>query len=127
MNKKIIKGTFVLMLLVVSALVIQSCKKDSVPKKSTPVEPAGGCADTIKFSTVIGPMINTNCASCHGQGAGTLPLLDGHATISANAANILSAIKGDPGFQQMPQGGPFFDQTKIDQFSCWMVQGKLNN
>ncbi|MEY3426556.1 MAG: hypothetical protein RL679_1914 [Bacteroidota bacterium] len=99
--------------------VITSCTKEKVPTSNTVI-----CTDTILFSTQIAPMIQNNCISCHAIG-GSLPILTNHAEISANASSILSTMNGSP--QLMPLNGPALNDTLIQQFSCWISQGKANN
>ena len=100
-------------------VVISSCTKEKVPISNTVT-----CTDTILFSTQIEPMIQNNCISCHAVG-GSFPTLTNHAEISANASVILSTMKGSP--QLMPLNGPALNDTLIQQFSCWISQGKANN
>lgn len=99
--------------------VFSSCTKEKVPTSNTVI-----CTDTILFSTQIEPMIQINCIGCHSIN-GSLPTLTNHAEISANASVILSTMKGSP--QLMPLNGPALNDTLIQQFSCWINQGKANN
>ncbi len=120
--KKTLPFLFVFLSFAVFSLFLpSSCTAAKVP-------PSFGdttCPDTISFAQKIGPMIQDNCASCHGSGAGTSPTLSNHAEISANADAILNSMKGIP--QLMPQGGPALADSLIQQFSCWIKQGKMNN
>lgn len=97
-----------------------SCTKTQAP---APIISAD-CPDTIKFSTQILPVMTDYCFACHN--AGTSPALSDHSTIAANADVILKALKGD-GAQLMPDGGPALHDSIIQQFSCWIQQGKKNN
>lgn len=101
-------------------VVLNSCAKEKVPTVDTVPE----CADTIDYSAQIAPMIQTNCLGCHDVG-GSLPTLTNYDEISTNATAILSTLNGTP--QLMPQGGPALSDTLIQQFTCWISQGKLNN
>lgn len=100
-------------------VVFSSCTKEKVPTSNTVI-----CTDTIYFSTQIEPLIQTNCIGCHNTG-GSLPILTNYTEISANAAGILSTMNGSP--QLMPLNGPALNDTLIQQFSCWINQGKANN
>ena len=100
-------------------LVLSSCTKEKVPSSNTVI-----CLDTIYFSSQINPMIQNNCISCHSTN-GSFPTLTNHAEISANASVILSTMNGSP--QLMPLNGPALNDTLIQQFSCWVNQGKANN
>jgi len=114
MKKNIITLTFALLVLV----LIGSCRKDKV-------DTACVSNTTIHFATQIKPMLDNNCTSCHGAG-GTPPNLTSHANVAANAGVILNSLTGT-GVQLMPQGGPALNDTLINQFSCWISQGKQNN
>lgn len=106
---------------VLSLVSASSCTKAKAPVNMGPVT----CSDTISFSQQIAPMIQANCSSCHGSGAGTSPVLSNHAEISSAAQDILGTLHGTP--QLMPQGGPALADSLIQQFDCWMQQGKMNN
>lgn len=93
--------------------------------KTPPALPGVTCNSTISFSAQIAPMIEENCAVCHGVGAGTSPVLSNHAEISANAEAIIQALRGTP--QLMPQGGPALPDSLIQQFQCWLQQGRMQN
>ena len=104
------------------ALVLPSaCTKEKAP---VPL-PQIVCTSTISFSQQIAPMIDANCASCHGAGAGTSPVLSNYAEISQNAEAIVNALHGTP--ELMPQGGPALPDSLIQQFQCWLQQGKMEN
>lgn len=75
--------------------------------------------DTISFNAQIVPVFYNNCVKCH-EG------LSDYNTIMQNAGHILKALKGD-GAVQMPEGSDPLHDTLIQQFSCWIAQGKLNN
>lgn len=111
------------MLLIVPFFVFNSCTKKKVEEPF--VDP--NCSDTISFVTQIAPMIQANCVSCHGTGNSTGYTFTNHTNISSNATDMLNAMKGQGGFQLMPQGGPALNDSLIQQFSCWVSQGKLNN
>lgn len=109
------------MVLLSISILSSSCKKDKVP--TTPIDP--NCIDTISFATQILPVMQNNCISCHDVGNGTGYVITNHTNISANATAILNSLNGTP--QLMPQGGPALHDTLIQQFTCWVNQGKLNN
>ncbi|WP_343631071.1 cytochrome c [Fluviicola sp.] len=106
---------------VLALFLPSACTKAKAP---VPL-PEVTCSSTISFSAQIAPMIDANCASCHGAGAGTSPTLSNHAEISANAEAMIQAMRGTP--ELMPQGGPALPDSLIQQFQCWMEQGKLQN
>ena len=98
-------------------LILTSCSKDKVTEI-----PESGCIDTISYSTTILPMISTYCFDCHDN---TSPILTDFSSISSSADKILKSIKGES--KLMPEGGPKLNDSLIDQFSCWILQGKQNN
>lgn len=102
-------------------ITITSCKKDKV----SPGIITADCPDTIRFSNQILPIIQNNCVSCHASGAGGYTLGD-YASVSNNADIILKSMRGD-GVSLMPDGGPALADSLIQQFACWINQGKLNN
>jgi hypothetical protein len=99
-------------------LFFLACKKDKtvdIECKST---------QTISFSQQILPLVVNHCAECHDNDQS--PVLNNHQNISENALKMLSRMKGEGG-ALMPKGGPALNDSLIDQFSCWVVQGKKNN
>ncbi len=102
-----------------------SCNKDKVPS-AVPSD----CPDTIFYSATIEPMIQQNCATsgCHNasSAAGGYNLV-GHGNVSANANEILNVIRHEGSGTPMPLGQPKLNDTIIQQFKCWIDQGKLNN
>lgn len=121
MKKKIPFLLTPLVFIALTWILPSACTKAKAP---IPITEAT-CADTISFSQQITPMIQDNCSSCHGTGAGTSPVLSNHAEIAANAEAILNALHGTP--QLMPQGGPALADSLIQQVDCWIQQGKMNN
>lgn len=107
--------------LVLSLVAASGCTKAKAPANTGTFT----CSDTISFSQQIAPMIQAHCSSCHGSGAGTTPVLSNHAEISNAATDILGTLHGTP--QLMPQGGPALADSLIQQFDCWIQQGKMNN
>jgi hypothetical protein len=103
--------------IVTATSLLFSCKKDKISTV---------CIDTVHYSTQIAPMIATNCLSCHDVGNGTGYTLTNHTNISANASAVLNSLHG-ASVSLMPQGGPALNDSLIQQFTCWISQGKLNN
>lgn len=102
--------------LILILLNTSSCKKDKTPVIDE------NCTDTISFSQQIQPMMDNYCISCHQSQA---PVFTDHTSISANASAILNSLRGTT--QLMPLGGPALDDSLINQFNCWLSQGRLNN
>ena len=114
-----------LVLMAITFSISTSCNKDK-----TPLPVAAECPDTIFFGATVEPMIQQNCATsgCHNvfTAAGGYDL-EGHANISANAIDILNVIKHEGTGTPMPYLLPKLNDTIIQQFKCWIDQGKLNN
>lgn len=104
-----------LIFLLSASIMLFSCKKDKTPEVIV-------CDQDISFASQIKPMMDTYCTSCHQSQA---PILTNHSEISANATAILNSIKGNT--QLMPLGGPALNDSLIQQFNCWIQQGKPNN
>lgn len=102
-------------LLILCSFVLFGCKKDKAPEVIN-------CDQDISFANQIQPMMDTYCVSCHQSQA---PILTNHSDVSANATAILNSIKGNT--QLMPLNGPKLNDSLIEQFNCWIQQGKLNN
>ena len=97
-----------------------ACSKQKVSTLTNP-----NCTDSVYYSTQIKPMMDTYCLSCHGVGNSTAYTITNHSNTSSNATNILKAMRGE--LQLMPQNGPALNDSLIQQFNCWINQGKLNN
>lgn len=115
------KYLFFVLLLVGVGIV--ACTKDKVNPADNPPPISSACPDTISFANDVLPIIQSKCFSCH---SGTSPVIQDYATINNNASIMLKAMRGD-GAQLMPQGGPPLDTAFIQQFNCWIQQGKQNN
>ena len=119
------------------ALLIFSCRKEenkitspvvSNTKKSTDtskVDTSTKILDTINisFALHIEPMFKKYCISCHNAkfSAGKIDLST-YSKISQYADNSLKAIQNG----SMPPSGKLNDSV-INQFSNWILQGKNNN
>jgi hypothetical protein len=119
------KNTFLCMPFLLSALFLISCTKDKAPV-ATPIPT--DCADTISFAHQIGPLLNDYCISCHNPSNPSAGYhFTTHADVSENAMLMLSAIRHESGVSPMPQNMPSIPDSLIQQFSCWVAQGKLDN
>lgn len=101
-----------------------SCTKDNVSQYSD----GTACSDTISFSQKIQPMILQNCATsgCHDASSNQSGFdFSSYAGVAANASQALGTMQGQPVL--MPYGGPALPDSLIQQFQCWINQGKQNN
>ena len=122
MKKLIFIGTIGLL----AFAFVPSCSKDNVVDYID----VQNCQDTVSFSQQIAPMMLNNCATsgCHDAITAESGYdLTTHASVSANSAIILSAIRHDAGTVAMPDGADKLPDSLIQQFSCWIYQGKMNN
>ena len=116
------KINFHIALLGLILFCLQSCRKDKVAVSS--------CTDQIKYSTQIKPVFEQHCIGCHD--ASTQPtLIDAqgnldHTSVANHANHILNSLTGS-GAILMPYGGPALPDSIVNQFSCWITQGKKNN
>lgn len=110
--------------LLVSSTFFLSCDKDKT-QEVVPVDP--NCVDTVFFTT-LEPIIIQTCSTsgCHDATAQGGINLEGHANIAANAADVLSAFRHETPVL-MPIGGPAVDVSVVQDFTCWISQGKLDN
>jgi hypothetical protein len=108
-----------------SALFVAACTKDKAPIAAPiPTE----CTDTISFAHQIGPLLEDYCISCHNpMNPSSGYNFTTHAGVAENANLMLSAIRHDSGVSPMPQNMPALPDSLIQQFSCWVAQGKLDN
>jgi hypothetical protein len=91
--------------------------------KTSFVVPLLDCSDTISFNRDVLPTIIGYCSGCHD--ARQSLSLTNHAEISHHASAILNTLNGVPFL--MPDGGPPLADSLIQQFECWINQGKLDN
>jgi hypothetical protein len=84
----------------------------------------------VNFSSVIFPLIQTNCTGCHsGSAAGGQIQLTNYQTISAIALNgkLYGAVSHSTGYSPMPKGGNMLQSCQIDQVRIWIQNGTLND
>ena len=119
------------------ALLIFSCRKEENKITSPVVNNTNKSTDTsivdtsnkildtlnISFTLHIEPMFKKYCISCHNAkfSAGKIDLST-YSKISQYADNSLKAIQNG----SMPPSGKLNDSV-INQFSNWILQGKNNN
>ncbi|MFN5909758.1 MAG: hypothetical protein ACK45H_00345 [Bacteroidota bacterium] len=117
------KRSFVWFMALSAVYLMQtSCTKEKAGQQVDP-----NCIDTVSFSQTILPLMQTNCTGCHGSGNTTGYTITNHTNISSQANAILNAMRGQGGFQQMPDGLPALPDSMIKKFECWVGQGKQNN
>lgn len=103
-----------------------SCNKDQVA-----IDPVvSDCPDTISFVQTVEPLFQQNCSTsgCHDATSSSAGInLVGYLNINAFAEVSFNAMDHKPGFTAMPFGSPKLADSLIQQFDCWIKQGKQNN
>lgn len=98
-----------------------SCAKDKVPTEFI------SCGDTVSFSQDIQPFVETHCLGCHNAAAAANDvILTNHMRISNEANRMINSMQAS-GMDLMPYGGPPLNDSLIQLFQCWILQGKLDN
>ena len=87
--------------------------------------------NNITFSGTITSILSNNCWSCHSNSTaasfGNNIRLQDYADVVSHNQRTLGAIKHDPGFFPMPQGGAKLNDCIITQYSIWIRKGAPNN
>jgi len=84
---------------------------------------------TVSFSSQIQPLFIQSCATsnCHNTSSSSAGyVLETYAQINSNATILLKSIRHD-GASAMPKFQQKLNDSLIQQFECWISQGKLNN
>jgi uncharacterized membrane protein len=93
-----------------------SCKKDSnSPDNETPSGYTPNCSSAKSFSAQVLPLIQSRCASCHGQ-------YSNYSQIKASAAAIRNSVFNG----SMPKGSTLTNEQK-DIIVCWVDAGAPEN
>ncbi len=120
-----LKITVYTLFLLSTTLILTACRKEKAP--FTPV--SSDCPNTISFQTQIKTLMDNNCSTsgCHDATGQAGYVLTNHSQVSLHANQILKVIRHEAGVENMPQGAPKLADSLIQQFSCWINQGKPNN
>lgn len=85
----------------------------------------------VKYSTVVAPILNTNCNGCHGGNAamGAGIILDNYASTKVYIDNrrLINSILQNGTASNMPKGGGKLDACTIRKINSWINKGALNN
>lgn len=109
-------------LVFVFSVALFSCEKNVEEEVTDPLKEAEetSCDQNISFSQNINPILVANCIECHG--GNQAPNLSTFSGVNANASRVKSAVVS----RRMPQGGSL-SNAEIEQISCWVENGALNN
>jgi hypothetical protein len=132
-------NTFQKIAIVILVITAAGCKDMGTEpmQPDPPVPPAGA---TVSFAQHVVPILQRHgCTSCHG-GSGGLTVSSvsslltggahGAAVVAGQADNstLIKKLLAPPPFgSQMPQGGPFLQDSTITVLRRWINQGALNN
>jgi len=117
MNNFKVKSSFVVVLLYTSLFI--SCKKEST---------TASCSSTISYASDISTLMSQSCTGCHNSSnaAGGYNLTT-YSNVKSNANIILKSMRHTGGVNPMPEGSSKLSSSVVDQFDCWIQQGKKNN
>jgi hypothetical protein len=81
---------------------------------------------TIKYSTLIKPILNSSCAfeGCHDtKTASEGIILDTYAGAKSSFLNGNSLCSVNHDCKKMPQGGDKLDAVTLNTLACWVKDG----
>lgn len=113
---------------IMALFALNSCYYDNVEE----LYPQPPTCDTLNvtFSNDVLPVINTNCAGCHGSSApaGNISLTN-YSEIVASAQNgsLMGTIKHENGWSPMPKNGNTLTDCTILKLDAWIATGTPNN
>lgn len=116
----------VVFLMVFGLISFSSCYYDKADLL-TEINP---CDTTlVSFTADISPIINTNCATCHGGSAPSAGIaLTNYTEITTLASDkLLGVIRHEPTFSPMPKGMSRMEACMINKIEKWVNDGKPNN
>jgi hypothetical protein len=111
--------------LIIGGIIISACKKDKTTEGELNVE----CETVISYDSDIRQTIQQSCntTGCHNAASSSAGYsFETHEQVSSNAEIILKVIRHEPGVVAMPIGDKLSDEY-IENFFCWIEQGKPNN
>ena len=120
-------------------VLLSACTKDKVPNNNCPAT-----CPTISFKVDIIPIFRANCAlsGCHDASTSANKYVDLDSTnayASATQAGTGYVVPYNPTYSillgqlyagvsnHMPNNGAQLDPCEIQDISCWIQQGALNN
>lgn len=116
-------------LIVALVLCCTSCAKDKVSFVEELPLTAADCGDTVSYLQQVKPIIEQNCSTsgCHdASSSGGYEFLS-YTNVSQYAEIMLKSMKHEQGPSNMPLGQPKLNDSLIQTFECWVMQGVQNN
>ncbi len=90
-----------------------------------------GCnTEGTTYNTTVQPIIEVWCYGCH---SGSTPIgtfrLDSYAALKAKVddGGLLGAVRHEPGFRAMPDGGGMLPECDIEKIEKWVADGAPDN
>lgn len=83
-----------------------------------------------KYSTVVMPILQTNCYSCHsGSNVNAGVSLDSYTQLRSLALSgtLIGVITHASGYPAMPEGKPQLSDCDINKIRSWINNGAQNN
>ena len=115
------KSAFVILAIGLTLLGLSACLKEKEPE-----QPFDCASSSATYNTIVKPIIDQYCTSCHRQGgqAGHLKLTNYQEVKSAAQSSVfLKSIKHEPGAPSMPKGASKLSTSNIEKIECWINQG----
>ena len=116
-------------LLMVSVTLLSGCYYD-VEEELYPANDNSCDTADVTYSLTVKPIINDNCIVCHSQASqqGSVVLETyNDIQVYASSGQLLGAIKHQPGYSPMPQGGAKLSDCNILKIEKWVLSGIPNN
>jgi len=111
--------------LILGLFLIASCSKSTGTSKSFS---SSDCTSTISYKTVIQPIMNSYCTSCHqpsnAKGGYALSTYSG---VTSNTNKVLASMLHNSGSEPMPDNGDQLSDDLLKKMYCWVNQGAKNN
>ena len=104
---------------IIVSLLFFSCETHVEEDNTITIEEPS-CDPNISFLTSIKPIIDANCVRCHG--GSQPPNLKTYEGIRSNANSLKTQVVS----RRMPLGSSLTNE-EIEQISCWVENGALNN
>lgn len=118
-----------LVLILVGLILFNACYYDSEEYLyGNQVQPCDTSA--VKYSTVIAPLVASNCNSCHSSASPSGNVVtDNYTGLAAIAANgkLWGAVNHNNGFSAMPKGGNKLSNCELAKIRIWIQAGAPNN
>ncbi|MBK7335796.1 MAG: c-type cytochrome [Saprospirales bacterium] len=86
--------------------------------------------DNVTFAGIIGPLVQTKCAGCHGNnnpGGGVKLLSYNEIKTTADDGRFWGSVNHQASYQAMPPNGTKLPDCDLEQILIWINAGAPNN